>query len=155
MVIFREPWTSYLACASWEIRTRDFFFLRWPRETGILLPNSQHRTSHAPKDVLPSRISASYRAACCLCPRYRDSSLIRNSASLGPYRRTMPRALWWSLGGGPFVMGKVPLYCAPYRWPTCLGVRLCWSPICELEADEEERGREREGERKRERVGER
>ena len=25
---------------------------------------------------------------------YRGTSLIRNSAPLGPYRRTMPRALW-------------------------------------------------------------
>ena len=28
--------------------------------------------------------------------RYRGTSLIRNSAPLGPYRRTMPRALRWS-----------------------------------------------------------
>ena len=27
---------------------------------------------------------------------YRGTSLIRNSAPVGPYRRTMPRALWWS-----------------------------------------------------------
>ena len=36
------------------------------REIGILLPNNQrqHRTSHAPKDVLPLRICASYCAPC-------------------------------------------------------------------------------------------
>ena len=36
------------------------------RETGILLPNNQrqHRTSHAPKDVLPVRICAKYCAPC-------------------------------------------------------------------------------------------
>jgi len=36
------------------------------RETGILLPNNQrqHRTSHAPKDVLPLRICANYCAPC-------------------------------------------------------------------------------------------
>ena len=28
--------------------------------------------------------------------RYRGTSLIRNSAPLGPYSRTMPRALWGS-----------------------------------------------------------
>ena len=35
-------------------------------ETGILLPNNQrqHRTSHAPKDVLPLRICANYCAPC-------------------------------------------------------------------------------------------
>ena len=27
---------------------------------------------------------------------YRGTSLIRNNALLGPYSRTMPRALWWS-----------------------------------------------------------
>jgi hypothetical protein len=26
---------------------------------------------------------------------YRGTSHIRNSAHLGPYSRTMPRALWW------------------------------------------------------------
>ena len=30
---------------------------------------------------------------------YRSTSLIRNSAPLGPYRRTMPRALRWCWGG--------------------------------------------------------
>ena len=35
-------------------------------ETGILLPNNQrqHRTSHAPKDVLPLRIFANYCVPC-------------------------------------------------------------------------------------------
>ena len=41
---------------------------------------------------------------------YRGTSLIRNSAPLGPYSRTMPRALWWSYGGGRFLMSEVPLY---------------------------------------------
>ena len=27
---------------------------------------------------------------------YRGTSLIRNRYPLGPYSRTMPRALWWS-----------------------------------------------------------
>ena len=31
---------------------------------------------------------------------YRGSSLTRNNPSLGLYSRLMPRALWWSLGGG-------------------------------------------------------
>jgi len=43
---------------------------------------------------------------------YRGTSLIRNSLSLGPYSRTVPRALWWSEGGGRFLMSEVPLY----RW---------------------------------------
>jgi len=32
----------------------------------------------------------------CMLSSYRGTSHIRNSASLGPYNRTMPRALWWS-----------------------------------------------------------
>ena len=35
--------------------------------------------------------------------RVRGISLMRNSATLGPYSRTMPRALPWSLGVGPFL----------------------------------------------------
>ena len=31
--------------------------------------------------------------------RYRDTSLMKNTPLLGPYRRTIPRVLWWSLGG--------------------------------------------------------
>ena len=40
---------------------------------------------------------------------YRGASLIKNSATLGSYRRAMPRALWWSYGGGLFLMSEVPL----------------------------------------------
>ena len=40
---------------------------------------------------------------------YRGTSLIRNSATLGPYSRNTPRALWWSYGGGRFLMSEVPL----------------------------------------------
>ena len=40
---------------------------------------------------------------------YRGTSLIRNSAPLGPYSRTMPGALWWSYGGGLFLMSEAPL----------------------------------------------
>jgi len=40
---------------------------------------------------------------------YRGTSRIRNSAPLGPYSRSMSRALWWSLGGWLFLMSEVPL----------------------------------------------
>jgi len=40
---------------------------------------------------------------------YRGTSLIRNSAPLGTFSRNMPRALWWPLGGGLFLMSEVPL----------------------------------------------
>ena len=40
---------------------------------------------------------------------YRGTSLIRNGLPLGPYSRTRPRALWWSQGGGQFLMSEVPL----------------------------------------------
>ena len=35
---------------------------------------------------------------------YRVTSLIRNSLTLGPYSRTMPRALWQSKGGGGYFL---------------------------------------------------
>jgi len=41
---------------------------------------------------------------------YRGISLIRNTPLLGPYSRTIPRVLWWSFGGGLFLMSEVPLY---------------------------------------------
>ena len=40
---------------------------------------------------------------------YRGTSLIRNSAPPGPYSGNMSRALWWSWGGGRFLMSEVPL----------------------------------------------
>jgi len=40
---------------------------------------------------------------------YRGTSRIRNSAPLGPYRRTMPRALGLR-GGVLFLLSEVPLY---------------------------------------------
>jgi len=41
---------------------------------------------------------------------YRGTSLVRNNPTLGPYRKPMSRALWWSYGGGLFLMSEVPLY---------------------------------------------
>ena len=38
---------------------------------------------------------------------YRGTSLIRNCLLLGPYSRTMPRALWRPSGGGGRVRGHV------------------------------------------------
>ena len=37
------------------------------------------------------------------------TSPMRNSAPLGPYCRTMQRALWWVPGGGRFLMSETPL----------------------------------------------
>ena len=34
---------------------------------------------------------------------YRGTSLSRNSPPIEPYSRTVPRALWWSYGGGGFL----------------------------------------------------
>ena len=43
-------------------------------------------------------------------PPNRGTSLIRNSAPLGPYGRNMPKALWWSWGDWMFLMSEAPLY---------------------------------------------
>ena len=40
---------------------------------------------------------------------YRGTLLIRKSAPLGSYSRTMPGALWWPLGGGMLLMSEVHL----------------------------------------------
>ena len=40
----------------------------------------------------------------------RGTLLIRNRLPLGPYSGNMPRPLWWSWGGGQFLMSVVPLY---------------------------------------------
>ena len=39
----------------------------------------------------------------------RGTTLMRNIPPVGPYSSTMPRALWWSKGGGVFRMSEVPL----------------------------------------------
>jgi len=41
---------------------------------------------------------------------YRGTSLIRNRPPLRPYCMAMSRALWWSEGGGQFLISEVPLY---------------------------------------------
>ena len=41
---------------------------------------------------------------------FRVTSLIRNSAPLGPYSRTMPRASWRSLEGVLFLVSEIPMY---------------------------------------------
>ena len=41
---------------------------------------------------------------------YRGTSLIRERAPLGPYRRPMLKVLGGSKVGGRFLMGEVPLY---------------------------------------------
>ena len=61
---------------------------------------------------------------------YRDTSLMRDSAPLGPYSRNMPRALWWSYGVGLFLMSEVSLYsarslCASVPLCLCVTVPLC------------------------------
>jgi len=69
----------------------------------------------ASRVVLPLHISGNacpepHLQPCTADGRYRCTSLIRNSAPLEPYSRNMPRTLWWSWGGGLFLMSEVPLY---------------------------------------------
>ena len=42
---------------------------------------------------------------------YRGTLPIRDSAPLGPYSRNIPRAIWWSQGGGCFLSARYP--CSP------------------------------------------
>ena len=39
---------------------------------------------------------------------YRGTSALRRRLLLGPYSRDVPRALWWSKGGGFLDMSEVP-----------------------------------------------
>ena len=39
----------------------------------------------------------------------RGTSLTRKCTPLGPYRRPIHGVIWWSWGGGLFIMGEVPL----------------------------------------------
>jgi len=49
------------------------------------------------EDVLEAREPARCRAVLWFSV-YRGTSLVRNSAPLGPYSKNEPRALWWSQG---------------------------------------------------------
>ena len=46
---------------------------------------------------------------------YRGTSLMRNRFPLESYSEPKPRALWWSYGGGLFLMSEVPLQRLPSR----------------------------------------
>jgi len=46
---------------------------------------------------------------------YTGTSLMRNSAPLGPYGRTLPRALCWFQGSVLFLISEVPLYGLRFR----------------------------------------
>ena len=61
-----------------------------------------HHPPCAPPQASPTKASVATYG-------YRGTSLIRNCAPLGPYSRNMPRALWWSWGGGLFLISEVPL----------------------------------------------
>ena len=54
-----------------------------------------------------SRGSQSHFHGCRSPILIRTTSLIRNTPLLRPYRRTIPRVMWWSQGGGLFLMSKV------------------------------------------------
>ena len=102
--------------------------IKWTRTSRLPIKNSFSLTIHCCGELRCE--GSSYRRPLCwasrltiLKPRYRiptpdsmyrGTSLIRNSAPLGPYRRPMPRALGWSKGGGRFLMSEV----TPHRIPT-------------------------------------
>jgi len=65
--------------------------------------------------------------------RYRDTSLIRNSADLGPYIRAMHRALWWSQPGPPARIAT-PDSCSRSNHRTGSCLRLIDSCITQLKA---------------------
>ena len=84
---------------------------------------------------------------------YRGTSLVRNCASLGPYSRTMPRALRWSLRGGhiPATTHRI-VQCTEAAPPRCGGsTGLGYQPNVAMWIGQTGGKSERERERKRER----
>ena len=76
----------------------------------VLLLNQDRvfpREAHLPSDT---NTTLFLRFSAHMLYDYKGTSLIRNSALLGPFSRTMHRALWWILGRGRFRMSEVPLY---------------------------------------------
>ena len=78
---------------------------------GVRPPTSRQRASFQRvnlHEIVPSYERAGHlsrerlQTACYLSAqrRYRGTSLMKKRPPLGPYRRAMPRALWWSYGGG-------------------------------------------------------
>jgi hypothetical protein len=56
-----------------------------------------------------ARLLVSAAGVISKCEAYTGTSLIRNSATLGPCSRIMPRALWWLHWGALLPMSKAPL----------------------------------------------
>ena len=76
----------------WEL-TKEAIDLPLVRLQGVGLPR-HFRALNAP------RVRYLIRRKPPISLRYRGTSLIRKHVPVGPYSRTMPRALWWSQGGG-------------------------------------------------------
>ena len=127
-----------------RVRTAYFFF--YFITLGLELSDT---TSIRALDSRPPRNCFSLlRSTCCSCyhlrrnPRMslryclpcRGASLIRNYNLLALYSRTMPRAPWWSWGGGLFLMSDVsrshirrnPRLCPRYCLPLGMWTTLSW-----------------------------
>jgi len=98
---------------------------KWKRGAGIRVLVNPRRSSALPSETCHrvadrSRVGTDpadrFRFGVLPEPRgvhsgwYRGTSLIRNRSPLGPYSSHMHRDLWWSYGGGRFLMSEVPLY---------------------------------------------
>ena len=80
--------------------TNPSYSTEWTARAPVMTPEASAPAGDATPAVEPEA---------ALKPPYRGTSLIRNRRPLGPYRRTMPRALWGSQGGGRFLLSEVPL----------------------------------------------
>ena len=72
-------------------------------------------------------ISQPHRSTPRLHPQpYRGTLQIKNSAPPGPYSRTMPRALWWSYGGGAVSYERgTPVLAGERGWTSLNVLRDC------------------------------
>ena len=80
-----------------------------------------------PPGSLPTRCARSSQ-------RYRGTSPIRNSAPLGPYCRTSPRALWKPYGGVLFLTSEIPPYSTRALWSFLSSLNLLKRITSPLEA---------------------
>ena len=61
-------------------------------------------------EASPSAPNWTSTPVCLPDPVPQGSSLIRNNSFLGPYSRTISRAVWWPYGGGVFLTSEVSLH---------------------------------------------
>ena len=80
-----------------------------PPQGGRYLGGAYRRQANPKRVERRFELCVPHPFLCVQHASYRGTSLIRTPPPLGPYSGTIPRVVWWSKGGGLFLMSKVPL----------------------------------------------